>query len=134
MLHNRDDYLFAEKVVRTATDQFLLGNGGGSITNDGKNFDQANGFVVGSGYVPTMVVKADSLQDFRRDLARFVTLYRGVIDSDPDRIVGWWEHEGEIYFDISEYVESLETALELGKARGELAIFDLESLKDVSLA
>lgn len=48
--------------------------------------------------------------------------------------VGIWQHEGNVYFDLSEYYSSRVQAIGLGKARGQLAIWDIAKGEAISLA
>ena len=51
--------------------------------------------------------------------------------SNPALCLGTWVNEGTVYLDLSENVPNREKALELGKERGQLAIFSLDTFEEV---
>lgn len=53
----------------------------------------------------------------------------------PNRFLGGWRDNetGIVYLETSEIVESLEEAIRLGKARGEIAIFNLGTMTEIRL-
>ena len=53
--------------------------------------------------------------------------------SNPALCLGTWINEGIVYLDLSENIKSREQALELGKERGQLAIFNLETFEEVTV-
>ena len=51
-----------------------------------------------------------------------------------DRVfLGIWKEAGKVYFDLSEVVTDKDQAIELGKERNQLAIFDFSSLEVIDL-
>lgn len=51
--------------------------------------------------------------------------------ANPALCLGTWINEGIVYLDLSENVPNREKALELGKERNQLAIFNLETFEEV---
>ena len=51
--------------------------------------------------------------------------------SNPALCLGTWVNEGIVYLDLSENVPNREKALELGRERSQLAIFNLETFEEV---
>ena len=51
--------------------------------------------------------------------------------SNPALCLGTWVNEGIVYLDLSENVPNREQALELGRERHQLAIFNLETFEEV---
>ena len=56
-------------------------------------------------------------------------------DYDGHRLtgVGTWVHEGKIYFDLVQHFHGLDEATQQAKQRGEIAIYDCKSQKDILL-
>ena len=50
---------------------------------------------------------------------------------NPSLCLGTWVNEGTVYLDLSENIASRERALELGRERNQLAIFNLETFEEV---
>lgn len=50
---------------------------------------------------------------------------------NPALCLGTWVNEGVVYLDLSENIASREKALELGRERHQLAIFNLETFEEV---
>ena len=50
---------------------------------------------------------------------------------NPSLCVGTWVNEGSVYLDLSENVPSLDKALELGRERNQLAVFNLSTFEEV---
>ena len=53
--------------------------------------------------------------------------------SNPALCLGTWLNEGIVYLDLSENVGSRERALELGRERHQLAVFNLETFEEVTV-
>lgn len=51
--------------------------------------------------------------------------------ANPSLCLGTWINEGVVYLDLSENIASREKALELGRERHQLAIFNLETFEEV---
>ena len=52
---------------------------------------------------------------------------------NPALCLGTWVNEGIVYLDLSENVPNREQALELGRERHQLAIFNLETFEEVTI-
>ena len=50
---------------------------------------------------------------------------------NPSLCMGTWVNEGFVYLDLSENIPNREQALELGRERHQLAIFNLETFEEV---
>ena len=53
--------------------------------------------------------------------------------STPSLCLGTWVNEGTVYLDLSENIPNREKALELGRERGQLAIFNLANMEEVTI-
>ena len=53
--------------------------------------------------------------------------------NNPALCLGTWVNEGTVYLDLSENIPNREQALELGKERNQLAIFNLETFEEVTV-
>lgn len=51
----------------------------------------------------------------------------------PDHYVGTWIHEGRIYLDVSVNVHHLEDAIDLARANGQLAIWDVTNQAEIEV-
>ena len=51
--------------------------------------------------------------------------------ANPSLCLGTWVNEGTVYLDLSENIQSRDKALELGRERHQLAIFNLETFEEV---
>lgn len=96
--------------------------GGGTFQNGYDVTDELeSGFVVG-GVLPSSIQPADAHNTIVNELIEL---------SDNHSLIGTWLHEDEIHIDVVEIVDNLEDALALGKARGELAIWDVANATEV---
>ena len=50
---------------------------------------------------------------------------------NPSLCLGTWINEGSAYLDLSENIQSRDKALELGRERNQIAIFNLETFEEV---
>ncbi len=67
-----------------------------------------------------------------------IGLYADLFESDLRSCrgyhVGGWVHEGELYLDISEVVETKEAADVLARVRNQLAYYDIEGEEEVAVS
>jgi peptidoglycan hydrolase-like protein with peptidoglycan-binding domain len=108
-------------------------DGGASLRKDLTPDRAKTGYMVALGpheqVLPTPA-KAEMIQSFR-------DLHKGLLDADSALRVGVWHgvqdgrSDGRIYFDLSKRVTTLKEALELGRAQGQLAVFDLRKGKSI---
>lgn len=112
-----------------------LQNGGGTFTMVGVPVKHETGYYVG-GLVPTSIVGVPEGEHGRTWLAdslkRFVLQHYRAI-GHANAYVGTWVHEGNVHIDGSQWVGDREQALELARARGELAVWDCKAGQEVTL-
>lgn len=103
-----------------------LADGGGTFYADGDPFTR-NGFIVG-GKAPSLVISADTAigPDTTEMVARW-------IDDNRSRMYGSWLDNDTIYIDAVDVYDDREQAIEVGKLRGEKAIYDMASGEDIRL-
>ena len=66
-------------------------------------------------------------------VADYIGSHASKLMHNPALCVGTWVHEGSVYLDLSENVADLGTALQRGKERNQLAIFNLETFEEVTV-
>lgn len=81
------------------------------------------GFMVG-GASWTMTVIPDMLDGYV--IADFIRAHNKQLTWD-NFYVGWWTHQGRIYFDVAENVDAYSDAMILGQSRKELAVYNVET-------
>lgn len=81
-----------------------------------------NGFVVSDGRYQR-VVPADEFTG--KDISAYWRDHRGVL-SDPETFLGVWQEDGVVYLDVSRRMDTLNQAIEEGKAQGQLSVYDVE--------
>ena len=64
-------------------------------------------------------------------VADYIGQHAKALMDNPSLCLGTWVNEGIVYLDLSENIQSREKALELGKERHQLAIFNLETFEEV---
>ena len=64
-------------------------------------------------------------------VADYIGQHAQKLMSNPALCLGTWINEGIVYLDLSENVPNREKALELGRERHQLAIFNLETFEEV---
>lgn len=87
----------------------------------------SKGYMVG-GASWTMTVTPENLDAYV--VADFINAHRTML-SWEHHFIGWWEHEGRIYFDVSDNVTDYFTALTLGHNRKEKAIYSFLSNQEL---
>lgn len=116
--------------------RLTLANDGGTFTLTGAQVLHRRGYYVG-GLVPTAIVRkhendAWSLSWLAEQLASFARQHKAVLEN-ADAYLGTWVNEGNVYIDVAQWVGDRGTALGLGHARGELAVWDCERGEEVTL-
>jgi hypothetical protein len=112
--------------------RLTLRDGGGTFAVDGKVVHHTRGYYVG-GIVPTSVVPvAGGTENLAESLARFANQHRRDIGAVYSTYIGTWVHEGNVYIDASEWTPTREYAQNIGRERGELAIWDCRSGNEVN--
>lgn len=101
-----------------------------SANKEGYTVDAATLQPVTTGYA---VAVADTQNSFGPEgLARVIKY----VENHPEvnAFGGWYDSEsGQYYYDATIIVDSLEKAIELGRANDQLAIFDLTNMQEIRL-
>ena len=107
-----------------------------TANNGGASINMATGNVPDSGY---MVSRAGSeiiteLPMMREHLEQFVQAYQDELDSSDTYLGTWIDPDtGLVYLDISDNLDSLDTARDMGIAREQLAIYAVEQGETIRL-
>lgn len=89
-----------------------------------------------SGYMVALEgfeLKVPVSEFFTGVVADYIGEHAQKLMSNPALCVGTWLHEGLVYLDLSENIASREQAMALGKERGQIAIFNLETFEEVAI-
>jgi hypothetical protein len=97
-------------------------DGGGTFYADGDTFD-GTGFVVG-GKAPTFTCAATVIGPASVQAWMF---------NNPSRLYGSWMDDGTIYIDAVDIFDDRDQAIEVGRLRGEKAIYDMAAGADIRL-
>ncbi|QTF81866.1 hypothetical protein SEA_GUEY18_81 [Gordonia phage Guey18] len=104
----------------------------------GKHTREDGGFIVAlaidTKVIPAHRVTLDGGQ-ILKDAFDFVQVNADELARD-DRYFGTWvnEHDGQMHFDVVQVIRSYTEAMTTAKARGELAIWDIQQEKEIRLA
>lgn len=100
------------------------------VNPDGYTVDAATLQPVTTGYA---VALADTQNSFGPEgLARVIRYVKD--HPEVNAFGGWYDSvSGLYYYDATIIVDNLDQAIELGRANGQIAIFDLASLKEIRL-
>ena len=101
---------------------------GFSVNSDQRTF-QGRGYAVGGTEVSSLVVENDSLS-----FNQFSTAMKNMASQmlDPDtQVIGGWVDAGMAFIEVSDVVRSKYVALELAKARNEIAIYDFNTHSEI---
>ena len=101
-------------------------NGGFTVDTDGNL--ASDGYMVAKENFETVL--PESLVTIEL-LTSLFNSYKAKLTSKAD-CIGAWLNEGKIYFDVSEKFNSLETALQIGRERNQLAIFNLGTFEEIT--
>lgn len=90
-----------------------------------------DGYMVG-GEVPSLILPLDAWKPMH-NTDEWLTEHWVLLNGEPGLYAGIWTdpETGKTYIDISRNVADLYTALAIADARGELAIWDVASAKEV---
>ena len=86
----------------------------------------------GKGYAVSLPGNETKVIESDLDLSRFASLlaeYAPKLGSN--KYLGAWLDQGVFYFDVSEIVPDKDTAIKLGKARNQLAVFSFDSFQSI---
>lgn len=89
-----------------------------------------------SGYMVALQgyeLKVPVTEFFTGLVADYIGEHAKELMDNPALCLGTWVNEGIVYLDLSENVPNREKALELGRERGQLAIFNLETFEEVTV-
>ncbi len=111
-------------IVQHITGEILHGRDG-SVSLAGNTPE--SGFMVGGASFTVTVTPAK----FSEDIVREFILSNAEKLSTPDYYVGWWTHNGRIYLDVSNKVESSYTAVHIGRVRKEIAVWDVAKGEEI---
>ena len=78
-------------------------------------------------------LKVPVTEFFTGVVADYIGQYAQELMSNPSLCLGTWVNEGTVYLDLSENIASRDKALELGRERHQLAIFNLETFEEVTV-
>lgn len=100
--------------------EYTRTNGGCTVAS-GSISESSTGYVVG-GKVPTVIVPESDTVALHNTIVQFANTY----DS-----YGTWLHDGNVYIDAIDILYDRDSAIALGRARGELAIYDIANGCDI---
>jgi len=128
------NYLSFDKAMCFAYGRTML-FGGCSVAlvyEDGetKYYIPSTGFVVG-GVVPEKSIDMDNKAAFKHMFNRFHFQAQLELNESGSAVMGMWVEDGKIVFDLCNLVDDMKSALELGAKRGERAIYDLDTEREI---
>ena len=103
-------------------------------TNGGASLNINNGeFNPNKGYFVSIAEAENKINDFSGDDLKNYILENAELLNLENVFLGGWMHKGEIYLDCSQQIADKRTAIIKGMQRGQLAIYDAENGKEISL-
>lgn len=90
----------------------------------------ASGYMVA---LPGYELQVPVTEFFTGIVADYIGEHAQKLMDNPSLCLGTWVNEGTVYLDLSENIASRDKALELGKEREQLAIFNLETFEEVAV-
>tara|TARA_R100001510_G_scaffold3855_1_gene3065 strand:- start:216 stop:614 length:399 start_codon:yes stop_codon:yes gene_type:complete len=128
-----------ENDIRLAYISTLL-DGGYTLLQEGTE-NPTIGYIVGGAKIQeghTMNVPTLDFNDSREidSFKDFMNLWistGAMCDADMDEGIGTWIHEGKIYFDVVQHFFNEDLAIDAGKKRGQVAIWDCKNQKEITL-
>lgn len=105
---------------------------GGFTVNPSDGTTPEDGFMVS---IYENAEEVHGVEDVDVDLLRdYVERHRSKLEASSNHLGAWIDREtGEVYIDISMRTESRDTAVELGRAANQKAVFDLGSMEEIRL-
>ena len=134
---------FAETLARAIYDDIRRGEWGGTYYMDGRALNPSSGdfYAVGGAMDNSEIVLSMDEVKSEGDVKAAIELLREVIanlqaDSEGfDEIgIGFWVDGDDCYFDASNIVDGRESAMQLARHRGELAIYSFSLGDDIRVA
>ena len=107
-----------------------------TLANGGLTIKPFTGEKPSGGYMVALEgfeLKVPLSEFFTGVVADYIGEHAQKLMSNPALCLGTWVHEGSVYLDLSENVGSLDKALELGRERNQLAVFNLETFEEVTV-
>ena len=107
-----------------------------TLANGGLTIKPFTGEKPASGYMVALQgyeLQVPVSEFFTGVVADYIGEHAQKLMSNPVLCLGTWVNEGTVYLDLSENIASREKALELGKERNQLAIFNLETFEEVTV-
>jgi hypothetical protein len=101
-----------------------------NFDKQGKALSFNQGYMVG-GFHKCLKVKQDNLKELKKAINEMLEILDQCFNSDY--VLGWWDHEGFIYLDISKNVLKLDLAKKIGIYQNQKAIFDIKEGKEIFL-
>ena len=102
---------------------------GFSVNADQKTFT-GRGYAVGGTEVPSLVCSNEHLS-FNHFARAMESMASEMYDPETQVLGGWVDEAGQVYVEVSDVVRSHYVAMELAKARNEIAIFDFYEKKEI---
>ena len=106
-----------------------------TLANGGLTIKPFTGEKPQTGYMVALQgheLKVPVTEFFTGLVADYIGEHAQKLMDNPRLCLGTWVNEGAVYLDLSENVGSREKALELGRERNQIAIFNLETFEEVT--
>ena len=105
-----------------------------TLKNGGLTIKPFTGEKPDSGYMVALEgfeLKVPVAEFFTGVVADYIGEHAKALMDNSSLCLGTWVNEGTVYLDLSENVPNREKALELGRERNQLAVFNLETFEEV---
>lgn len=96
----------------------IIANGGATLNKDGASVNFKNGYQVSRKDCYTL--NAEKVNDVKKAVEKVLNR----ISHESGLFCGVWIDSGLVYIDISERIKSRKKALNVGKARKQISVFD----------
>jgi hypothetical protein len=81
----------------------------------------------------TELMRAEEIRGHEREaLASYARKNHDIFNGNKNMFFGGWAHKGKVYVDPSENVRDLEAAKALGRARNQIAIWDVKGHREIN--
>ena len=102
---------------------------GFSVNADQKTFT-GRGYAVGGTEFPSLVCSNEHLS-FNHFSRAMESMASEMHDPETQVLGGWVDEAGQVYVEVSDVIRSHYVAMELAKARNEIAIYDFQEKKEI---
>ena len=102
---------------------------GFSVNADQRTFT-GRGYAVGGTEVPSLVCSNEHLS-FNHFSRAMESMASEMHDPETQVLGGWVDEAGQVYVEVSDVIRSHYVAMELAKARNEIAIYDFQEKKEI---